>query len=53
MASVRKHGNKWQARISRRGCATVAKSFYNKSDAERWSRQVETQPTVSRKSERA
>ena len=43
MASIRKHGNKWQIRITRRGCATATKSFVNKSDAERWGRQVETQ----------
>jgi len=36
MASVRKHGNKWQARISRKGCAPIAKSFLSKVDAERW-----------------
>ena len=43
MASVRKHGNKWQARISRKGCAPIAKSFLSKVDAERWSRQAEAQ----------
>jgi len=43
MASVRRHGNKWQARISRKGCAPIAKSFLSKVDAERWSRQAEAQ----------
>ena len=42
MASIRKHGNKWQARINRRGCTAIAKSFLNKTDAERWGRQAET-----------
>ena len=42
MASIRKHGDKWQVRITRRGCAAIAKSFLNKADAERWGRQAET-----------
>lgn len=43
MASVRKHGNKWQARVQRKNQPSVAKSFNNKSDALRWARSVESQ----------
>ncbi len=43
MASIRKHGNKWQARITRRATSPLAKSFLSKSDAERWARQAESQ----------
>ena len=43
MASLRKHGNKWQARIIRRGYAPLSKSFTTKPDAERWARKIESQ----------
>lgn len=40
---VRKRGNKWQARIQRRNMPSIAKSFINKADAERWARQTEVE----------
>ncbi len=43
MASVRKHGDKWQARVQRKGQSSLAKSFNNKADAVKWARNVETQ----------
>ena len=43
MASIRKRGTKWQVRVTRKGCTSLAKSFLNKADAERWSRQTESQ----------
>lgn len=41
MASIRRRGNKWQARIQRRGHREVLKTFTARSDAERWARGVE------------
>ena len=43
MASVRKHGDKWQARVQRKDQVSVAKSFSSKSDALKWARNVESQ----------
>ena len=43
MASVRKHGDKWQARVQRKDQPSVAKSFSNKFDALKWARSVESQ----------
>lgn len=43
MASVRKHGDKWQARVQRKGQLSLAKSFNNKADALKWARNVESQ----------
>ena len=43
MATFRKRGDKWQARIQRRGQAPLAKSFHNKTDAIKWARNVESQ----------
>ena len=43
MASVRQHGNKWQARVTKKGYKSEARSFLTKQDAERWARKVETQ----------
>lgn len=43
MASIRKHGEKWQARIQRRGQPSLAKSFSNKADALKWARNTESQ----------
>ena len=43
MASIRKRGNTWQARITRRGYPEQAKSFTSKSDAERWARSIESE----------
>lgn len=42
MATIRLHGNKWQARIYKKGYSTQIRSFSTKRDAERWARQVET-----------
>ncbi len=41
MASIRKRGNRWQARVIRNGVHPVTQTFSNRSDAERWSRAVE------------
>lgn len=43
MASIRLHGNKWQARVSRRGHNQQIKSFHTKLDAERWARSIEVE----------
>lgn len=43
MASIRKHGNKWQARVRRKGHPEIVKSFFNKSDSERWARIAESE----------
>ena len=43
MASVRKHGDKWQARVQRKSQSSLAKSFNNKADALKWARNVESQ----------
>ncbi len=43
MASVRKHGDKWQARIQRRDQPSISKSFHSKTDALKWARNVEAQ----------
>jgi len=43
MASVRKHGNKWQARIQRRDQPSLSKSFLSKADALKWARNIESQ----------
>ena len=43
MASVRKHGDKWQARVQRKDQPSIAKSFNNKTDALKWVRNVESQ----------
>lgn len=42
MASIRKRGSKWQARVKRDG-NTVEKSFLTKADAQRWARTTETE----------
>ena len=42
MASIRKRGDSWQARVSRHGFPPESKTFPNKTDAERWCRAVET-----------
>ena len=41
MATFRKRGDKWQARIQRRGQPDISKSFLDKKDAERWTRAIE------------
>jgi integrase len=43
MASIRKHGEKWQARVQRKDQPSLAKSFSSKSDALKWARSVESQ----------
>ncbi len=44
MASFRKRGDKWQARVHRKdSVAPVVKSFNTKSDAIKWARHVESQ----------
>ena len=43
MASIRKHGDKWQARVQRKDQPSIAKSFNNKTDALKWARNVESQ----------
>jgi len=43
MASIRKRGNKWQARVSRTGFPVETKSFSVRTDAERWARSIETE----------
>jgi len=41
MASIRKRGNAWQARVSRKGFPEESETFQSKADAERWARSVE------------
>lgn len=43
MATFRKRGDKWQARVQRCGQSSLAKSFNNKADALKWARNVESQ----------
>jgi integrase len=43
MASIRKHGTKWQARITRKDSRAIAKSFTSKADAEAWARKIESE----------
>lgn len=43
MASFRKHGNGWQARIRRRGYPDVTQTFATKADAEVWARALESE----------
>lgn len=42
MASYRKRGNKWQARITRRGFPSEARTFPTKREAESWATHVES-----------
>ena len=41
MASFRKQGTSWQARVRRRGYPVEIKSFPTKAEAERWARAIE------------
>lgn len=41
MASIRKRGDRWQARISRKGYSERLRTFDTKTDAERWARSIE------------
>lgn len=43
MSSIRMRGNKWQARVHRKGINPVVKSFNTKADAVKWARNVESQ----------
>ena len=43
MASFRKRGDRWQARVIRFGCPDQVKTFTTKQDAECWARSVETE----------
>ncbi len=43
MATIRKHGNKWQVRIRRAGLRPLSKSFALHKDAMEWGRQMEVQ----------
>lgn len=43
MATFRFHGNRWQARVRRKGHPDQTKSFLTRQDAERWARSVEVE----------
>lgn len=43
MATIRKRGNKWQARIQVKGFDQVAKSFMTRADAEAWGKLTESE----------
>jgi integrase len=43
MATFRKRGDKWQARVQRYGQNSLAKSFHSKADALKWARNIESQ----------
>lgn len=43
MASIRRRGDKWQARVSRKGYQPEVKSFQTRQDAERWARSIEAE----------
>lgn len=43
MASIRKRGSTWQARVTRKGFPAEVQSFKTKSDAERWARSLESE----------
>lgn len=43
MASFRFHGNRWQARVRRKGYSDQTKSFLTRQDAERWARSIEVE----------
>lgn len=43
MATFRFHGNRWQARVRRKGHADQTKSFLTRQDAERWARSTEVE----------
>lgn len=43
MASIRKRGNKWQARVSVKLVGSSEKSFHSRADAEAWAKVVESE----------
>lgn len=48
MASIRYRGGKWQARLIRKGYPPVTKTFDQKSDADKWARQHESEMDTAR-----
>jgi integrase len=48
MASIRKRGSSYQARITRKGFPAEVKTFSTKADADRWARSVESAMDVHR-----
>lgn len=42
MATIRKHRDKWQAIVRRKGARHIARSFTKRADAVIWARQIET-----------
>ncbi|BEV06941.1 site-specific integrase [Methylophilus sp. DW102] len=43
MASIRKRGERWQARITRKGFPPEVKSFETRTGAEQWARSIESE----------
>lgn len=43
MATIRKRGQKWEARIRKKGQPTQSKSFKYKADADAWVQEIETE----------
>ncbi len=43
MASIRLHGDRWQARVRRKGYPEESRSFATRIDAERWARSIESE----------
>lgn len=43
MASIRQHGNRWQARVRRSGHPIQSRSFSTRHDAEQWARSLEVE----------
>ncbi len=43
MASIRKRGNNWQVRVTRKGYPPETRTFSNRIDAERWGRSIESE----------
>jgi len=43
MASFRKRGDEWQARVHRKGHNPMVKSFNTKAEAIKWARHTESQ----------
>lgn len=43
MASIRAHGNSWQARVRRLGYPDITRSFQTRHDAEKWARALESE----------
>jgi integrase len=48
MASVRKRGDTWQARVTRKGFPDETKTFKTKAEAERWCRSIEANMDAGR-----